>query len=153
MIVAPSGNDFESTQVSVGKAAADYLNGCLCKNDVLGLAWGYVALKKILPYIKDRSALGITTVQLMGGVATSEFVDPQRIVSQDYKPAGSTQRFKVSAGRGGQLENKKSSALGQRRKGDDGKGVGVHKGADGIGSAIPRNRPFAEPMWSAEEKC
>ena len=81
VIVAPSGNDCESTQVSVGKAAADYLNGCLCKNDVLGLAWG-MSFKKILPYIKDRSALGITTVQLMGGVATSEFVDPQRIVSQ-----------------------------------------------------------------------
>lgn len=81
VIVAPSGKDAAGTQISVGKATADYLNGNLQEHDVLGLAWG-MSFRRILPYLKDHSKKDITTVQLMGGLASSEILDPHRLVSQ-----------------------------------------------------------------------
>lgn len=80
VIVVPSGDDLEGSQLSVGRATADYINSSLCENEVLGLAWG-ISFQKMIPYLKPQKNLNITTVQLMGGVTSGDFVDPQQIVS------------------------------------------------------------------------
>ena len=81
VIVAPSGDDEETTLKSVGRATADYLNDNLQKNDVLGLAWG-MSFYYILPYLKQQCGLDLYTVQLMGGVSNGGKKDPQNLITQ-----------------------------------------------------------------------
>lgn len=87
VIVVPEGENLSGTQLSVGRAAADYLNSTLQDNDVLGLAWG-MSFKWMIPYLKPCKNKNITTIQLMGGITSADIENPQQIVTSITKELG-----------------------------------------------------------------
>lgn len=87
VIVVPEGEDLEGSQVSVGRAAADYLNSEIRDNEVLGLAWG-MSFKWMIPYLKPSKSKNVTTIQLMGGITAGNMENPQQIVTSITKKIG-----------------------------------------------------------------
>lgn len=87
VIVVPEGADLDATQLSVGRAAADYLNSNLQDNEVLGLAWG-MSFKWMIPYLKPNKSKNITTIHLMGGITSGEIENPQQIVTAITREIG-----------------------------------------------------------------
>ena len=80
-VVVPTGKDFLSSKASVGKACAQYLDHTLSKGDVFGVAWG-TTLHEVGKFLAPRGDLGITVIQLMGGLNAGEEFNPQEIVRQ-----------------------------------------------------------------------
>jgi len=80
-VIVPTGRDFPSSKAGVGEACAQYLEHSLAKGDVFGVAWG-TTLHEVGKFLAPRSGLGITVVQLMGGLNAGEEFNPQEIVRQ-----------------------------------------------------------------------
>ncbi len=78
-IVILTGKDFSSTRFSVGKACASYLGRVLEKGDSLGVAWGRT-LYEVGRHLNSTKDLGLTVIQLMGGLNANEELNPQEIV-------------------------------------------------------------------------
>jgi deoxyribonucleoside regulator len=79
VIVVPSGNELAETKKGVGKACSDYLEETLVNGDILGIAWG-TTIYEVGKYLQLKKPLDLTVVQLMGGLNTSEKINPEEIV-------------------------------------------------------------------------
>jgi len=79
VIIVPSGNLLTETKQGVGKACSDYLNATLIHGDILGMAWG-TTIYEVGRYLQLEKPLDLTVVQLMGGLNTSEKINPEEIV-------------------------------------------------------------------------
>ncbi|MCK5569086.1 MAG: sugar-binding transcriptional regulator [Spirochaetes bacterium] len=79
-IIIPTGKDFYSTKLSLGKACAVYLEKILEEGNILGIAWG-TTLYEAGRFLHFRKNLHLTVVQLMGGLNATEALNPQEIVN------------------------------------------------------------------------
>lgn len=79
VIVVPSGNTLLENLKGVGKACANYLQQTLKDQDILGIAWG-TSIYEVGKVLHLKKALDLTVIQLMGGLNSSEKINPEEIV-------------------------------------------------------------------------
>ncbi len=79
VIVIPSGNTLSENLKGVGKACADYLQRTLQDQDILGIAWGS-SIYEVGKALQLKKDLDLTVIQLMGGLNSSEKINPEEIV-------------------------------------------------------------------------
>ena len=79
VIVVPSGNTLIENLKGVGKACADYLEQTLKNHDILGIAWG-TSIYEVGKVLHLKKSLDLTVIQLMGGLNSSEKINPEEIV-------------------------------------------------------------------------
>lgn len=79
VIVVPSGNTLIENLRGVGKACADYLQQTLNNQDILGIAWG-TSIYEVGKVLHLKKPLDLTVIQLMGGLNSSEKINPEEIV-------------------------------------------------------------------------
>lgn len=80
-VIVPAGNSDAVTKEGAGKACAGYLENILTDGDVVGIAWGS-SLYEVGKFLGLKKPLNITVVQLMGGLNSSETINPEEIVKQ-----------------------------------------------------------------------
>ncbi|CUH94763.1 hypothetical protein P22_0829 [Propionispora sp. 2/2-37] len=80
-LVVPSGNSVDESKEGAGKACANYLESILADGDIVGIAWGS-SLYEVGKFLGLKKPLNITVVQLMGGLNSSEKINPEEIVKQ-----------------------------------------------------------------------
>lgn len=78
-IVVPSGDTLNETVKGVGKACAGYLERTLQDQDILGIAWG-TSIYEVGKALQCKKNLNLTVIQLMGGLNSSERINPEEIV-------------------------------------------------------------------------
>jgi deoxyribonucleoside regulator len=81
VIVVPSGNSLAESREGAGRACASYLENILTNGDIVGIAWG-TSLYEVGKFLNLKKPLDITVVQLMGGLNSSEKINPEEIVKQ-----------------------------------------------------------------------
>ena len=79
VIVIPSGNTLRENLKGVGRACADYLQRTLQDQDILGIAWGS-SIYEVGKALQLKKDLDLTVIQLMGGLNSSEKINPEEIV-------------------------------------------------------------------------
>ncbi len=79
VIVIPSGNTLSENLKGIGKACADYLQRTLQDQDILGIAWGS-SIYEVGKALQLKKDLDLTVIQLMGGLNSSEKINPEEIV-------------------------------------------------------------------------
>ncbi len=86
-IIVASSNDPERLKQALGSAGASYLERSLSQGDILGTAWGttiYAVARQLQP---RRLLPGLTVVQLIGGLSTSEganSLDVAKVIADKY---------------------------------------------------------------------
>ena len=80
--VAPSASNEEDALRGIGIAGAMRMKSLLSADDILGVTWGktlYYVAKNLEP-VKQKDGKQIQVVQLMGGLAVSDKINPEEIV-------------------------------------------------------------------------
>lgn len=80
-VIVPAGSDVEQSKESAGRAGANYLESILAAGDMVGIAWGST-LYEVSKFLSLKKNMDITVVQLMGGLNSSEKINPEEIVKQ-----------------------------------------------------------------------
>ncbi len=74
----PNGQGGDALARSLGRAAALYLEGLLRPGDILGTAWGS-GLQALAEALTPRPIEGLRVTQSLGGLLTSDAINPARI--------------------------------------------------------------------------
>jgi len=80
-IVVPSGHTLVENLKGVGQACANYLQSTLQDHDMLGIAWG-ASIYEVGKALQLKKPLDLTVLQLMGGLNSSEKINPEEIVKR-----------------------------------------------------------------------
>jgi DNA-binding transcriptional regulator LsrR (DeoR family) len=73
VIVVKSLGDYEFNLDNVGKASADYINGVLADDKLLGISWGRT-VEKMVKYFPDHELKNVHVVQLTGSLGPNRTV-------------------------------------------------------------------------------